>query len=71
MGMAKLIKILLLECDMTQVDLSHKLGKKPQNINAKLGRDNLREAELHAIAEACNATYEGSFILNDTGKEIK
>ncbi len=71
MGMAKLVKTLLLERDMRMTDLAEKLGKSVQNISAKLRRDNLSEKELHDIAEACNATFTGCFTLNDTGKEIK
>ena len=29
----------------------------------------LSESDLHQIAKACNATFEGAFTLNDTGKE--
>jgi len=52
-------------------DLANKLGKTVQNISAKLRRDNLSENELQDIAKACDATFIGGFVLNDTGKEIK
>ena len=71
MGMAKIVKTLLLERDMTLTDLAGKLGKTVQNMSAKLRRDNLSEKELQDIAKACNATLVGGFILNDTKKEIK
>ena len=71
MSMAKTVKILLLERNMTMTDLANKLGKSVQNISSKLRRDNLSEKELHDIARACDATFVGSFVLNDTGKEIK
>ena len=71
MSMAKLVKTLLLERDMTMTDLAGRLGKTVQNVSAKLRRDNLSENELQDIAKACNATFAGSFTLNDTGKEIK
>lgn len=71
MSMAKLIKMLLIERDMTMTDLAGKLGKSVQNMSAKLRRDNLSENELREIAQACNATFTGSFTLNDTKKEIK
>jgi len=71
MGMAKSIKVLLLERNMTLTDLANRLGKTVQNMSAKLRRDNLSEKELQDIAQACNATFTGSFTLNDTGKEIK
>lgn len=71
MGMAKLVKILLVERDMTMTDLADRLGKTVQNMSAKLRRDNLSENELQNIAKACDATFTGSFVLNDTGKVIK
>lgn len=71
MGMAKLVKILLVERDMTMTDLADRLGKTVQNMSAKLRRDNLSENELQDIAKACDATFTGSFVLNDTGKVIK
>ena len=71
MGMAKSVKVLLLERGMTMTELAEKLGKTVQNISAKLRRDNLSEKELRDIAKACDATFTGGFVLNDTGKEIK
>ncbi len=71
MGMAKLVKVLLLEHDMTMTELPGRLGKTVQNMSAKLHRDSLSENELRNIARACDATFTGSFVLNDTGKEIK
>jgi transcriptional regulator with XRE-family HTH domain len=71
MSMAKLVKTLLLERDMTMTDMAEQLGTSVQNISAKLRRDNLSEKELQDIAKVCNATFTGSFTLNDTGKEIK
>jgi len=71
MGMAKIIKVLLLERSMKMRDLAEKLETTPQNISAKLSRDNLSEKDLQGIAAACGATFKGSFVLNDTGKEIK
>ena len=56
---------------MTMTDLANRLGMSIQNISAKLRRDNLSEKELHEIAKVCDATFVGSFVLNDTGKEIK
>ena len=42
-----------------------------QNIGRKIKNDNLTERDLTAIARACDATFEGIFILNDSGKEIR
>ena len=71
MSMAKLVKTLLIERDMSMTDLANNLGKTVQNMSAKLRRDNLSEKELLDIAKACDATFAGSFVLNDSGKEIK
>lgn len=71
MGMAVKVRMLLAAREMTQQDLAKKMGKLPQNLSQKLKRDNLSERDLIAIAEACDATFEGGFILNDTGKEIR
>ena len=72
MGMAIKVKMLLAAREMTISDLADKLepSTSRQNITSKLKRDNLNERDLKEIAEACNATFEGSFILNDTGKTI-
>ena len=71
MSMAKTVKILLLERDMTITDLANRLGKTVQNMSAKLRRDNLSENELQDIAAACGAKFFGGFVIDDTGKEIK
>ena len=70
MGLAMKVKMLLAARDMNAKDLAEKLGTSSQNVTAKLRRDNLSESDMHEIATACNATFEGIFTLNDTGKEI-
>jgi len=68
--MAKKIEILLIETGIDKKDLASRLGTTPSNISGKLRRDNFSETELHEIAKACNATFKGTFIINDIGKEI-
>ncbi len=70
MSMATKVKMLLAARQMTIKDLSVSLGTSSQNVTAKLRRDNLSESDLLEIAKACNASFEGIFTLNDTGKEI-
>ena len=55
---------------MTLTDLAERMEPKTkrQNISKKLCRDNLTEDDLNRIAKACDATFEGCFTLNDTGK---
>lgn len=69
--MAKQVKLLLVERNMKKKDLAEKLGTTLSNISGKLSRDNLTEKNLQEIAKACDATFVGGFVLNDTGKEIK
>lgn len=70
MGMSLKIRKILLERDMTIKDLSDKLGCKGANLYNKLQKDNLREEELHNIADALNCDYDGVFTFRDTGKQI-
>ncbi|MCI8422612.1 MAG: transcriptional regulator [Lawsonibacter sp.] len=72
MGMAVKVRMLLAARSMTIRELAMKMDKPTteQNISQKLRRDNLTEKDLTAIAKACGATFEGSFILDDTGKVI-
>jgi DNA-binding Xre family transcriptional regulator len=68
--MAKKIEILLIEMGLDKKELAARLGTTPSNISDKLKRDNFSESELHEIAKACNATFTGIFIINDSGKVI-
>ena len=70
MGLATKVKMLITARNMTITALAEKLGTSNQNLAGKLKRDNFTEKDLHKIAEACNAKFEGIFTLNDTGKEI-
>lgn len=71
--MAVKVKMLLVARGMNLADLGARLDPPTtaQNIGQKIKRDNLSERDLMAIAKACDATYEGMFILNDSGKEIR
>lgn len=72
MGMAVKVRMLLAARQMTLKELGEHMtpSTSAQNISQKLNRDNLTEKDLIAIAAACDATFEGIFRLNDTGKEI-
>ena len=48
---SKLLKIKLVEMDMTAKELALKLGTTQQNISAKMKRDNFSEKEMLQIAE--------------------
>lgn len=73
MGMAVKVRMLLAARQMTLKDLGARMDPptSAQNIGQKIKKDNLTENDLTAIAKACDATFEGIFILNDTGKEIR
>lgn len=68
--MTKKINMLLIETGIEKKELASRLNTSPSNLSGKLKRDNFSETELQAIAKACNATFKGSFIMNETGKEI-
>ena len=72
MGTSIKIRMLLAAREMSVQDLADKLEPKTtvQNLSQKLKRDNFSENDLRAIAEACNATFEACFTMNDTGKTI-
>ncbi|MEG1560344.1 MAG: helix-turn-helix transcriptional regulator [Clostridia bacterium] len=70
MTMATKVKMLLAARSMNIKDLAERVGTSSQNMTAKLRRDNLSENDLIEIAKVCNASFEGCFTLNDTGKEI-
>lgn len=50
----KLLKIKLIENDMTAKELAAKLGTSQQNFSAKMKRDNFSEKEMFQIADVLN-----------------
>ncbi len=70
MSMAKKIKTILLEREMTIKELSEKMGFTSSYLYNKLNRDKLTEEDCKAIADALNCDYDGIFTLRDTGKQI-
>lgn len=70
MSMAKKIKIILVERNMTIRELSNKLGYKGSYLYNKLYRDRLTESDLKIIANALDCDYEGIFTFRDTGRQI-
>lgn len=69
MVMAKKIKMLMVEKDMTISELAEKLGTSQPNLSNKLKRDNFHETELNQIAEVLDVKYEANFVLED-GRKI-
>lgn len=70
MSMAKKIKTILVERDMTIKELSEKLGFQGSYLYNKLSRDKLTEDELKTIADALDCDYDGIFTFRDSGKKI-
>ncbi|MFJ7951505.1 helix-turn-helix transcriptional regulator [Lysinibacillus sp. NPDC096418] len=69
MGMAKKIKMLMVEKDITLSDLAEKIGTSQPNLSNKIKRDNFSEKELNQIAEVLDVKYEANFVLED-GRKI-
>lgn len=69
MVMAKKIKMLMVEKDMTISELAEKMGTSQPNLSNKLKRDNFNENELNQIAEVLEVKYEANFVLED-GRKI-
>ena len=71
MGMAEKVRILLIKRgNLSQLELAHRLGISPQNLNDRLKRDNFTEKDLQKIAAVLDCTYSASFTMNDTGEII-
>lgn len=71
MPMAEKIRVLLVKRgNISEAELARKLGISPQNLNAKMKRDNFSEGDLRKIAAALDCSFEASFRFNDTGETI-
>ena len=70
MSVAKKIKLLLVERDMTMTDLAEKLNTGKSNLSQKIKRDNFSENELREIAEVLDCDYDIVFTMKDTGKQV-
>ncbi len=70
MSMTEKIKILLIKRDMTQRELADRLGTSQANLSKKYKLDDWRESDLKEIAKILNASFDGSFILNESNEKI-
>jgi len=70
MPMAEKIRIVLIKRKMNLTTLAERLDKSPQNISAKMRRDNFSEKELIEIAAALDCSFNADFTLNDTGEKV-
>lgn len=71
MSMTEKIKIAMLIRKMGVKDLATYLGCTSQNLSGKFKRDNFSEKELNEIATALKCHFEGRFISDDTGEELR
>jgi transcriptional regulator with XRE-family HTH domain len=63
MTITEQIKILCVRCNISTAELARRLGKSPQNFNAKMKRESFTITELEQIAEAVDANFERNFVL--------
>ena len=63
MSMAKKIRILLIERDMTMTDLAKKLETSKSNLSDKMKRDNFSEKELIEIADVLNSDFKDEMFV--------
>lgn len=54
----KLLRLTLVEKEMTAKELSTKIGTTQQNLSAKMKRDNFSEKEMRQIADALGLDLE-------------
>lgn len=63
--MGEKILIAMKRKKLTLAELSNLLGTSNQNLSSKLKRDNLSEKDLHQIAHAMGARYEGFLLFEN------
>ena len=62
MTISEKIKILCVRAGISVAELSRRIGKSPQNFNAKMKKGTFSIAELEQIANAVGCSYESHFI---------
>ena len=71
MGMTEKIRILLIKKgNLSEAELARRLNTSPQNLTAKMKRDNFTEKDLQEIAKVLDCEYKSTFIIKETGEEI-
>ena len=71
MALAEKIRILLVKRgNISEAELARRLEISPQNLNAKMKRDNFTESDLRKIASVLDCSFEVAFRLNDTGDVV-
>lgn len=62
MTISEKIKVLCVRAGISVAELSRRVGKSPQNFNAKMKKGTFSVSELEQIADAVGCTYENNFI---------
>jgi len=71
MPMAEKIRVLLVKRgNISEAELARRLSISPQNLNAKMKRDNFTENDLRKIAAVLDCSFEAVFRFNDTGETL-
>lgn len=71
MGSAEKIRIMRVKRgNLSERELSVRLGDTPQNLNNKMKRNDFKESELLKIANALGYRLEIRFIDKETNEEI-
>lgn len=68
MTISEQIKILCVRSNISVAELARRMGKSPQNLNAKLNRGSFTIADLEEIADLVGVKFERSFVLNNGDK---
>lgn len=69
-SLSEQIKILCVRTNVSTAELARRMGQSPQNFSAKLKRESFTISELEKMAEAVNAKFERSFLLQN-GDTVK
>lgn len=69
MTISEEIKVLCVRCNVSLAELSRRLGKSPQALNAKIKRESFTIAELEHIAKVLGVEFKRHFILSN-GEEV-
>ncbi len=69
MTIAEQIRMLCARLNISVAELARRMGKSPQNFNAKLKRGSFTVEELEAIAEATDTRFERNFVFQ-TGEKV-
>ena len=62
------VKILCILNGISEAELARRLGKSPQNFNAKMKRQSFTIKDLDKIAEVLGVKFESFFVLENGDK---